>query len=203
MSSQATLFGLMRHAPTLWNEKKLLQGQQDSPLSVSGQQMAEDWGRGLTSFPWQRVICSDLGRTRATAELINESLHVPIHPEKRLREQDWGEWVGMTLAEVKTKHKKKLQELVRSGWLFRPPGGESRNEVLERSLAALQEAHMSRPGEPALVVCHEGVIKCLLYHLTGRKFLPEEPPLIQPHHLHIVEYDGKTLNIKKLNCKPL
>ena len=193
----------MRHATTLWNEKKMIQGQQDSPLSKEGQQMAANWGRRLASFSWQRIICSDLGRTRATSELINRTLNLPIHPDKRLREQDWGEWSGMTLADVKEKHKKLLQDMVRSGWFFQPPGGESRKRVLGRSLAALHEAHTSWPGESILVVCHEGVIKCLLYSLTGRKFLPEEPRLIKPDHLHLLEQDDKKLYLKELNCKAL
>ena len=63
--------------------------------------MAADWGRRLASFSWQRIICSDLGRTRETAALINQTLQLPVHPDKRLREQDWGEWSTMSLAEVK------------------------------------------------------------------------------------------------------
>jgi probable phosphoglycerate mutase len=202
-SLQPTSFGLIRHATTLWNEKKMIQGQQDSPLSESGQQMAAHWGHCLASFSWQRIVCSDLGRTRETTELINQTLKLPIHPDKRFREQDWGEWSGITLAEVKKTHKKLLQSMVRSGWSFQPPGGESRKQVLKRSLAAIHEAHTTWPGESILIVCHEGVIKCLLYHLTERKFLPEEPPLIQPNHLHLLEQDNETLYLKELNYNPL
>ena len=97
---------------------------------------------------------------------------------------------------------KLLQNMVRSGWSFQPPGGESRKQVLRRSLAAIYEAHTSWPGESILVVCHEGVIKCLLYHLTKRKFLPDEPPLIKPNHLHLLEQDNKTLYLKEAELQP-
>jgi probable phosphoglycerate mutase len=203
MTSQPTSFGLIRHATTLWNEQKLIQGQLDSPLSKDGQQMATEWGRRLASFSWQRIIYSDLGRTRQTMELINHTLNLPVHPEKRFREQNWGEWSGISLAEVKQKYEKQLQNMVRSGWSFKPPGGESREQVLSRSLDALNDVHTSWPGESILIICHEGVIKCLLYHLAGRKFLPEEPKLIRPNHLHILEQNNKTLNLKELNCNPL
>ena len=199
MCSQATCFGLIRHAATLWNEKKLIQGKQDSPLSETGQAMATDWGQSLASLPWHRIICSDLGRTIATSELINHSLKLPVHPDKRLQEQDWGEWSGRTLADVKKHHEKQLRDMVRSGWSLRPPGGESRLEALERSLAALREAHTTWPGESILVVCHEGIIKCLLYHLSGRRFLPEEPRLINKgYQLHLLKHEQE-LSIKKLN----
>jgi len=165
--------------------------------------MAADWGRRLASFSWQRIICSDLGRTRETTELMNKTLKLPVHTDKLLREQNWGEWSGISLTEVKKNHKKLLQSMVRSGWLFQPPGGESREQVLKRSLAALYEAHTTWPGESILVVCHEGVIKCLLYHLTKRKFLPEEPKLIQPRHLHLLAQDDSTLYLKEINCMQL
>lgn len=202
-SLQSTSFALIRHATTLWNEKKIIQGQQDSPLSRTGRQMAADWGHRLASSSWQRIICSDLGRARETAALINQTLKLSIHLDKRLREQDWGEWSTISLAEVKKTQKELLQSMVSSGWSFQPPGGESRKQVLRRSLAAIYEAHISWPGESILVVCHEGVIKCMLYHLTGRKFLPDEPPLIKPHHLHLLEQDNKTLYLKELNSNPL
>ena len=187
----------------MWNEKKIIQGQQDSPLSKAGQKMATNWGYNLAPYSWQRIICSDLGRTRETTELINKTLKLPIHVNKQLREQDWGEWSGLSLAEVKEAHKKLLQEMVRSGWLFQPPGGESRKQVLKRSLAAMYDAHTSWPGESILIVCHEGVIKCLLYHLTRRNFLPEEPQLIKRNHLHLIEQDNETLYLKELNSDPL
>jgi broad specificity phosphatase PhoE len=200
---QPTNFGLIRHATTLWNEKKMIQGQLDSPLSTAGQQMATNWGYKLASYTWQRIICSDLGRTRETTELINQTLKLPVHMDKRLREQDWGEWSGLSLAEVKETQQELLQSMVRSGWYFQPPKGESRKQVLKRSLDVLSEAHASWPGEAILIVCHEGVIKCLLYHLTKRKFLPEERPLIKPKHLHFLAQDDNTLSLEELNCMQL
>jgi len=201
--SQTTCFGLIRHATTLWNEQKIIQGQQDSQLAEAGCRMAISWGQTLAPFSWQRIICSDLGRTRETAELVNQELNVPIHHDKRLREQDWGSWTGMTLAHVKTEHKQLLKSMVRSGWLFQPPGGESREQVLKRSLNALHDAHITWPGESILIVCHEGVIKCLLYHLTNRQFLPEEPQLLKSRHLHMIKQIGHQLSIKKINHQRL
>ena len=196
---QPTCFGLVRHGTTLWNEKKMIQGQQDSPLSPAGQQEAARWGRKLVPYSWQRILCSDLGRAQETSELINQTLNLPIHRDERLREQNWGEWTGMTLAGIREQQLKQLEKQVRSGWLFKPTGGESREAVLKRSLAALENAHTSWPGEKILIVCHEGVIKCLLYHLAGRKFLPEEPPLIKPKQLHFLVRDDTALYLKEVN----
>ena len=38
-----TRFGLIRHGQTLWNAKKRIQGQDNSPLSEDGREMARTW----------------------------------------------------------------------------------------------------------------------------------------------------------------
>jgi probable phosphoglycerate mutase len=85
------------------------------------------------------------------------------------------------------------------GWHFRPLHGESRLEVLERSRQALMDiAHLLK-GQRILVVTHGGVMKCLLYNFNGRKFLPEESPLLEPYRLHWLSYDGEGFKIYRLN----
>jgi broad specificity phosphatase PhoE len=201
--SKTTRFGLIRHAATLWNEQKKIQGQQDSALSPGGRNQAAAWGRQLSRFQWQRIVCSDLGRARETVDLINKTLCLPVVIEPRLREQDWGMWSGMTLAEVKATDPRFLRQQIRSGWDFRPPAGESRREVLERCLQGLTAIRDAWPEAPLLVVCHEGVIKCLLYHLLGRRFLPEEPRAVKRLHLHLVEGREKTFYVEQMNCLAL
>jgi len=199
----STIIGLIRHAPTRWNEKRRIQGQRDSPLSPAGQQAALEWGARLQALEWHAILGSDLGRAVETAERINRVLRLPVRSDARLREQDWGRWTGLTLAEVKKNQKSELREQEGRGWLFTPPDGESRRRVLVRVSAALAEAHRSRPGGSILVVCHEGVIKCLLYHVLGRAFLPDEPRVIEPAHLHLLEQTEKGLYLYRLNALSL
>lgn len=198
-----TCFGIIRHAPTEWNEDKRIQGQQDSPLSIRGKTMAEEWGVQLCEYNWDRLLCSDLQRVQETTKRINMELDLPIETDTNLREQNWGYWTGMTLGEIKTQKKDQLKKQEQKGWNFRPPGGETRIEVLERSIRALSEAHAAWSGETILVVTHEGVIKCLLYHLLGRRFLPHEPRVIEGYQLHLLGMGGNNLFLKKMNCLAL
>lgn len=199
----ATCFGLIRHAPTLWNEQKRIQGQQDSPLSERGRAMAESWGPQLAAFAWDRLICSDLERGARTASLVNRSLHLPVIFDPGLREQDWGAWTGMTLKEINSEVNSQVSNQEQRGWDFRPPEGESRREVLARSRAVLADAHAGWPGEKILLICHEGVIKCLLYHLLGRQFMPEEPKVILNFHLHLMAMEEGMLSLRKMNALAL
>ena len=194
-----TRFGLIRHAQTVWNREKRIQGHSDSPLTQEGEKQAASWGRILSQFSWDRMLASDTGRAMVTARIINDYLTIPQNFEPRLREQDWGSWEGKTVAQIKLDAPQMLEEQIKAGWDFCPPGGESRRSVLKRSHEALLDAAERYPGENLLVVSHEGVVKGLIYHFSNRKFLPGEPGILKSHQLHrLIHHDG--LQIEKVNA---
>ena len=127
-----TRFGLLRHAPTMWNEEKRIQGQKDSPLTAEGKKHAEAWGRLLKMYRWARILSSDLGRARTTASIINTVLNIPLSCDSRLREREWGGWTGKTLKQVRQEDPLLWAEQEKNGWNFCPPTGEAFIEVLER-----------------------------------------------------------------------
>ena len=196
-------FGLVRHAQTVWNRDKKIQGQSDSSLTADGERQAARWGQLLKHWEWDRIIASDTGRARQTAELINVCLNIPLTIDSRLREQDWGQWVGKTIAQLKTEIPQELDEQVAAGWAFCPSGGEDRRHVLKRSQKALLEAAAQWPANNILVVTHEGVIKSLIYHLRSRKFLATESPIIKPYQLHRLAHDPNGLRLEALNALAL
>ncbi len=198
-----TWFGLLRHARTAWNEEKRIQGQNDIPLTPEGRLQAREWGRHLEQHRWDRILTSDASRALETAALVNISLRVPLVHDARLGEQNWGLWTGKTVAQLKEEVPQLLAEQEMVGWKFCPPGGEDRNAIWERGQRALQGAREKCPGEKILVVTHEGVIKCLIYRLSGRQFLPTEPPLIRSDHFHWLVYDREGLRLKEINAQAL
>ena len=195
-----TRFGVMRHVKTEWNQEKRIQGQSNSPLTPEGRQQAKEWGRLLKTFSWNRILVSVTGRAFETAGLINGDLQIPIIREPRLQEQDWGEWTGKTVDMVKKEFPTVLKAQERAGWGFCPPGGEDRYTVWKRSRKALQEAAEKWPGENILVITHEGVIKCLIYKLAGRQFLPTEPSILNSWDLHRIRYENQRFQVDKINA---
>ena len=192
-------FGLIRHAQTIWNREKKIQGHSDAPLTAVGERQASSWGQLLLRYQWDRILASDAGRALTTAERLNAFLKIPIEIDPRFREQDWGQWVGKTIPQIQTAAAGLLNEQIKAGWEFCPPGGEDRTSVLARSRAALQEAFNRWPGENILVVTHEGVIKSLIYYLSGRKFLSTEPALLKSYHLHLLVHDRDGLRLEGVN----
>ncbi len=197
-----TLFGLLRHGQTQWNVLKKIQGSCDSPLTATGREQTALWSQTVKNYQWQRIVASNLGRVRETVAILNRELRLPVTFDARLREQEWGDWEGMTLPAIEESYRQDLARRVALGWNFSAPGGETRQAVKERALAALVEAAEQWPGQKILIVCHQGVVKSLLYHITRREFLPGEDPLMHHDRLHIISLAGDQFATVALNIPP-
>ena len=202
--STSTLFGLLRHGQTIWNTQRRVQGRLDSPLTPEGIEAVREWARFLASprWQWSRIISSPAPRARTTAQLINEALHLEIHEEPDLREQDWGRWEGLGWDEIRRDYGDELQAQIDRGWSYRPPEGESRSEVGTRARAVLSNYGKKLGGEQILVITHQGVIKSLVYRIEKRQFLPEEPKLIDKNRLQTISSCNDTLTGFAYNIHP-
>jgi broad specificity phosphatase PhoE len=200
ISGFKTWFGLIRHGKTQWNLEKRIQGNNDLGLCPEGVDQVEKWINILKNAEtWDRIVVSGLCRTWETAEIINKDLNLPIEKNTRLNEQDWGAWNGKTYQDLVLEQPKELERQMASGWRFCPPGGEDRLTVWRRSLSVFRDMAVCRPGQKILVVSHGGVIKTLIYGALKRNFLPDEPSLIKPYHLHILTWESGGLAIENLN----
>ena len=200
---QKTFIGLLRHGETVWNREKRIQGSGNSPLTAEGIAMSRAWGQHLItgSTKWNRIVTSPLLRAVETAELVNESLQLPLMTDQTLREKDWGRWEGLTLMQIKQNYPELLETLTTHGWEFKPPGGESRRAALTRVLGGLQTLRQRFAGENLLLVSHLGVIKSLLYHIEGRDFLPSEPKILYKNRFHIISHENNGYSIVSKNMR--
>jgi probable phosphoglycerate mutase len=171
---------LLRHAESVWHEDGRLQGWADPPLSSSGYRAARSWSPGNT-VPFQAVVSSDLTRSRSTAELVAQAAGIrQLDVRPGLREQDQGEWTGLTKAEVKRRWRQLARERPR-----RPYGGETPAQLIRRVGAELEDLASAYAGRRVLVVTHAGVIKAVeralgcddlpVPHLQGRWILRSGP----------------------------
>jgi len=198
-NKNVTRFGLLRHGQTEWNALKKIQGSCDSPLTSEGEKQITEWSLILKEYGWNRIIASDLGRVKKTVSILNQKLDIPVEYTAQLREQDWGDWEGMTIPYIKENFSENLKHRVQMGWFFSAPNGETRQNVSDRSLSALSEAAIKWPGQNILVVCHQGVIKSILYTITGRKFLPGDNRIFQPNSFHMIGYERNRFSTIELN----
>lgn len=198
-----TCFGLLRHTITEWNQSRRIQGQSDSPLTLTGEELALRWGQLLSENFWDRILSSDIGRAQRTTELINKTLNLPVTLDSRLREKHWGKWTGKTLAQLKTEFPDLWAKQIPSEWDFCPPGGESFQSVWKRGWQALAEASSNWPGEKILSVTHEGMIKSLIYHESTLSDCLKDGQCLLPYHLHRLTFHNDRLAIDHLNLLDL
>lgn len=98
-----TTLVLLRHGETaLTPGKRLSGGGSDPALSETGRRQAADVAQRLaTHGTVQAVVSSPLRRCRQTAEAAARRLGLEVQVEEGLREADFGNWEGLTFAEVR------------------------------------------------------------------------------------------------------
>ncbi len=143
-------------------------GWVDPPLADKGIQQARRAAARLRDAAISRVVCSDLKRAIQTARIIAEPHKLPIETIPAWRELNYGEWDGLTAAEIEQRWPGALRRLSEDP-RFRVPGGETLAELLERTLPALRDLVPSggKSGGDVIVVSHKATIRVLLCHLTG------------------------------------
>jgi glucosyl-3-phosphoglycerate phosphatase len=148
---------LVRHGQSTHNAQARLQGQADPPLSDAGRAEAELLRPALPAFEDDRVVTSDLQRAAQTAALLG---YPGARREPRLREIDVGAWEGRSLSDFPPG-----PETAWRGGPLKAPDGESWADLQRRVGQALDELIAS--GGTWLVVCHGGVVRAALSHVTG------------------------------------
>ena len=158
----------IRHGETDWNRALRFQGQQDIPLNELGRRQAERNGRAVAGIlndgDW-RLVASPLGRTVETMRIVLAAAGrpgCPFETDPVLKEASYGDWEGLTLAEIAERHPQASRQRELDKWSFVPPAGESYKMVSDRIAAWLTVL-----DRPTLMVAHGGVLRALLYLLAG------------------------------------
>lgn len=161
----------VRHGQTEWNATQRLQGRQDSALSALGREQAgrcgallrdlfTRHGRAATDFDY---IASPLLRARLSMELVRSALGLDpdgYRTDPRLTEIAFGEWEGLSFADLNARAADLLAVREQDPWHFLPPGGESYVQLLAR----VRDWHGSLTRD-AVVASHLNTGRALLAHL--------------------------------------
>ena len=190
----STPLALIRHGTTEWNTDGRIQGSTDIPLSEIGRAEVRSWKvpAEFRDFVW---ISSPLARARQTAALLGAD-SVAIEP--RIREMDWDQWEGLTLADLRKNFAAELAAKEARGVDFRAPGGESPRQVMAR--IELWLADIAEAGKPTVAVTHKGVVRAALALATGWDMLDKWPVEIDWSSVHLFAVDGEgRLTAERLN----
>lgn len=187
MSSPPLRLFLVRHGEVPANRELRYVGSRDEPLADSGLKQAEGLADSLAPLPVSAVYASPLRRAEQTGRRIAEAREVPLLLEARLREQAFGEWEGLTRAEVLERDRDRLLSW-EADLATAPPGGESLESVQGRVLSLVDDLARERPGEWIALVSHVGPIKALLCAALGAPLATVRRMFLDPGTLSVVDW---------------
>jgi alpha-ribazole phosphatase/probable phosphoglycerate mutase len=188
---EPTTFYFVRHGESEGNAARVFTGQTDSPLTARGRQQAAAVAEELAKVKFDRIISSDLSRTRDTAELIAKRRGIPVEIVPELREINVGDRTGTSFDETRG-----LPNWNDDGFVAWP-GGETLDQVLTRTLGAIGRLTRESRGKTILVVGHGGVNRILLSHFLG--ILPKLDRTPGGNtNISVVHTDGTTHTVERL-----
>jgi len=160
---------LLRHGETPHTAEKRFSGSggHDPELSAEGLRQAAAVAERLAdNGGLDVVVSSPMRRTRQTADAVANALGLDVREVDGFRECAFGEWEGLTFAEVREGWPDQLAE-----WLgdpgAEPPGGESFVDVRRRVTRARDQLLARHPRQVVLVVTHVTPTKVLVSDALG------------------------------------
>ena len=162
---------LWRHGRTSWNAEQRFQGQTDIPLDEVGMEQARMAAQFLQHLKPDRIIASDLQRAAVTAQMLGDLVDLEVITHSDLRETFAGTWEGLVRAELQRDHS---EDFARWAWdsHARAGGGETRVQVAERMVRAIERELAHVPdGGTLIVATHGGSARAAIASLLG---LPTE-----------------------------
>ena len=142
---------LMRHGQTLFNQRHLIQGWCDSPLTELGiyqAQVASNYFK-KQGIHFDQAFSSTSERACDTLELVTEG-EVPYQRIKGLKEWNFGAFEGES---------EDLNPALPYGNFFVHYGGESQQELQDRIDHTIQKLMKETTGDTILMVSHGGAIR--------------------------------------------
>ena len=160
-AGQLTRIVAIRHGETAWNVDTRIQGQLDVPLNDKGLWQARRLGQALADEGITALYSSDLQRALQTAQAVAAACALEVVTDTGLRERAFGEFEGLTWAEIERDHPAQSERWRRRDPDFGPASGEVLADFYARCVACVTALAERHPGEVVAMVAHGGVLDCL------------------------------------------
>jgi probable phosphoglycerate mutase len=154
---------LLRHGQTEDNVAGRWTGCNDSPLTERGREHARASGRALKRIAGDLAaldfFASPLHRASTTMRLLRAGAGLPetgFHADRRLKENDCGDFTGLTETEINAIDRSYLKARDADEWTWRAPGGQSQAEQF-----TIIQAFLSTLRRDSVIVCHGLTLRLL------------------------------------------
>jgi broad specificity phosphatase PhoE len=139
----------------------------DVELSAEGRKQMQSVADRLSGESIRAIYSSPRRRALESAAILAEPLRVPVRPEERFREIDFGDFEGRPYDEIAQRYPEAYRQ-----WMEHPaetqfPNGESFVEMKARVIQAAHDLYVRHQGETIAIVAHGGVNRILLAAALG------------------------------------
>ena len=149
---------LETHSTSVDNEAGIASGWREVSLSPTGRRQAKELGERHRGERIDAVFPSDLRRAVKTAEIAFPGSSIPIYPDRRLRESDYGTMTGAPAFEIERERQNRVE--------LPFPEGESLLDVVARVRSFLDDLARDWDGKRVVRVGHRATLLAL-EHLFG------------------------------------
>lgn len=172
----------------------------DDGLNTLGELQTQALARRLVDRNIAAVYTSPLARAAQTAAVLGQFLGAPVREDARLLESDPGDWRGLKWNDVQARFPDDFHR-AKSDPAFAIPGGETREALRDRVLAAADEIVFSHPGQEAVVVSHSGALSALIGHYLGLgvRAYSGWPFTLDHCAISVLEFDAESTTVRALN----
>lgn len=156
---------LVRHGESEWNAKNVWTGLTDIGLTQKGKDEAARAAQALLGIFFDAAFSSTLSRAKETLKIIRSELTFVESPA--LNERDYGIYTGKNKLEIKNELGEEDFFLLRRGWDYPIPKGESLKQVFVRVVPYYEQEILPllKAGKNVLVVAHGNSLRALIKHL--------------------------------------
>ncbi len=196
-----TRFIVVRHGFSTANKAEVFAGHMDVPLTEKGKRQAEYTAEYLAAHERiDKILYSDMTRTRQTAEPTARRFNLTLHKDASLRELFAGAWEGMTYEDIDRLYHEDWRV-----WEFdfshaRCTMGESVREHYFRIRDAIHRIAAAHDGKTVMLVTHctpVRVMNALAAGIPPERVNEAELPLNAS--INIYSYEDGTLTAEKTN----
>ncbi len=190
---------LARHGRTAWHAEGRYAGTADVPLDELGLEQAQRVADSLKDKKIDVIFSSPLSRCLELANKVAAFHDLEVIVDERLREIDLGRWDGETYREIFEKDGELLKKWTRDPTSMTIPGGESLQEVQERSMEWLTEMSGRYADGNVFASSHGGPIRAMLAGVIGLPLSNVFRLTVDLASISVLNYMGKFSNLETMN----
>lgn len=190
---------LIRHGHPDWGGEPRYTGTTDLPLSDLGRRQARCLAERLAAERLDAIYSTGLRRTDDTAAALARERGLSIESVPELAEINFGEWEGLTRAQIEARWPELFAARGRDPANVRCPGGENYRDLTVRALPAFRRLARRHADHSIAIIAHQAINRAILADVLGLLLERVRSIAQAPGALNLIESRGDAFVVISIN----